>query len=120
MSQQPGEVTGAAIKQAIETRNAGMLSGFYADDAVLRIIDRNHPPSRPQVVSGREAIGTYWNDVCGRAMTHDVAQSVADGNALAFSETCTYPDGVKVACLAMIELERGKIARQTVVQAWDE
>jgi ketosteroid isomerase-like protein len=120
MVKTPDGVTGAAIKQAIETRNARMLAGFYADDAVLRVIDRNNPPSRPRIVRGRTAIATFWDDICSRAMTHEVAYSVAQGDALAFSQDCAYPDGAKVFCLAMVELDQGKIARQTVVQAWDE
>ena len=31
-----------------------------------------------------------------------------------------YPDGTKVLCVAMADLKGGKIARQTIVQAWDE
>jgi hypothetical protein len=33
---------------------------------------------------------------------------------------CAYPDGMKVLSFAMCELKGGKIARQIVVQAWDE
>ena len=113
-------VTGAAIKQAIESRDGRALASFYADDALLRIVDRNNPPSKPREVKGRNAITTFWDDICSRAMTHRVETSVASGNQIAFSQACTYPDGMKVLCLAMCELNGGKIARQTVVQAWDE
>jgi hypothetical protein len=44
----------------------------------------------------------------------------ASASKLAFSQACAYPDGMKVLCLALCELKAGKIARQTVVQAWDE
>ena len=113
-------VTGDALKQAIESRDGGMLSSFYTDDALLRIVDRNNPPSRPREVKGRTAITTFWDDICSRAMTHRVETSITNGNRLAFSQACTYPDGMKVLCLALCELNGGKIARQTVVQAWDE
>ena len=113
-------VTGAAIKQAIESRDSRALASFYADDALLRIVDRNNPPSKPREVKGRNAITTFWDDICSRAMTHRVETSVASGNQIAFSQACAYPDGMKVLCLAMCELNGGKIARQTVVQAWDE
>jgi hypothetical protein len=53
-------------------------------------------------------------------MTHEVNFSVAEGDRLAFSQACAYPDGARVFCLAMLELKDGKIAHQTVVQAWDE
>ncbi len=109
-----------ALKQAIENRDGRMLTSFYADDAQLRIVDSNNPPSKPREVQGRAAIGAFWDDICSRAMTHKVDSSVASGNRVAFTQACTYPDGVKVLCLAMCELKGGKIARQTVVQAWDE
>ena len=110
----------SAIKQAIETRNAEMLSGLYASDAVLRVIDRNNPPSKPREVKGRQAITTFWDDICSRAMTHEVNINSTEGNHLAFTQACAYPDGAKVFCAAMVELDGGKIVRQTMVQAWDE
>jgi ketosteroid isomerase-like protein len=113
-------VTGPAIKQAIESRDGRMLASFYADTATLRIVDRSNPPSKPREINGKDAISAYWEDICSRAMTHTVETTVTEGNRLAFSETCLYPDGAKVFCQAMLELEDGKIARQAVVQAWDE
>jgi ketosteroid isomerase-like protein len=113
-------VTGADIKRAIEGRDGRMLASFYANDATVRVIDRNNPPSRPREIRGKSAIAAFWDDICGRAMTHDVAFSVAEGNRLAFSQACSYPDGAKVFCLAMVQLKDGKIADQTLVQAWDE
>ena len=109
-----------SLKQAIEGRDGKTLSGFYADDAVLTIIDRNNPPSRPREIAGRAAIAAYWDDVCGRAMTHTVETTIADGQSLAFTETCNYPDGTKVFCAAMLDVKDGSIKRQTMVQAWDE
>lgn len=120
MDAKTNAVTGAAIKQAIETRDGRMLASLYAEDALLRIVDRNNPPSKPREVKGKAAIGTFWDDICSRAMTHRVETSIAQGNQLAFSQACAYPDGMKVLCLAICDLKGGKIARQTVVQAWDE
>jgi SnoaL-like domain len=120
MAAKANGVTGAGIKRAIEGRDARMLSGYYADDAELRIIDHSNPPSRPRQITGRSAIATFWDDICSRAMTHEVNISVADASRIAFTQSCAYPDGGKVFCVAIVELDRGKIARQTAVQAWDE
>lgn len=120
MSAKANGVTGAAIKQAIESRDGRKLASFYADAATVHIIDRNNPPSKPREIRGKAAIGTFWDDICGRAMTHEVAATVADSNRLAFTQSCAYPDGAKVFCLAMLHLQDGKIVHQTVVQAWDE
>jgi ketosteroid isomerase-like protein len=120
MSVMTKPVTAAAIKQAIEGRDGRMLASFYADDAVVRVVDRDNPPSKPREISGRAAIDAYWDDVCGRAMTHKVESTVAEGNRLAFTQACSYPDGAKVLCMSVLELRAGAIVRQTAVQAWDE
>lgn len=112
-------VTVAALKRAIEGRKGSAFAGMYADDAVLQVIDRDNPPSKPHSLQGRSAIASYFEDVCGRDMTHKVEAGVAVGNRLAFTQSCAYPDGTKVFCSAMIDLKGGKIARQVVVQAWD-
>jgi hypothetical protein len=82
------DVTVAEIKLAIEGRNAQALSGFYADNAVLRIIDSDNPPSRPREIRGKAAIGEYYADVCGRNMNHKVEAGLADRNHLAFTQSC--------------------------------
>ena len=33
---------------------AAALAGFYADDAVVRIIDRDNPPSKPRNLEGKK------------------------------------------------------------------
>jgi ketosteroid isomerase-like protein len=112
-------VTVVGLKRAIEGRKASALASLYADDAIVQVIDRNNPPSKPRRLKGRGAIAAYFEDVCGRDMTHKVEAGVAVGNRLAFTQSCAYPDGTKVYCSAMIDLKGGKIARQVVVQAWD-
>jgi ketosteroid isomerase-like protein len=107
MDAKTNAVTGDALRQAIESRDGRMLSSFYTDDALLRIVDRNNPPSRPREVKGRTAITTFWDDICSRAKTHRVETSIADGNRLAFSQACAYPDGMKVLCLALCDLKGG-------------
>jgi ketosteroid isomerase-like protein len=120
MLQTKDAVNSTSIKKAIEGRDGAMLSGFYADDAVVRVIDRNNPPSKPREIRGKASITTFWDDICGRAMSHKIESSVTEGDRLAFTENCAYPDGTKVYCATVVELKNGRIARQTVVQAWDE
>ena len=107
------------LRQAIETRDGQTLASFYADDATLRIIDQMNPPSKPQEIKGREAIKAYYDDVCGRTMTHRVDTGIQQGDRVAFTQTCTYPDGNRVFCSANLELANGKIVRQVSIQAWD-
>jgi hypothetical protein len=53
-------------------------------------------------------------------MTHHVRHSVPDAGGAAFTEACRYPDGTNVICATVLRLSDGRIAEQTVVQAWDE
>jgi ketosteroid isomerase-like protein len=107
------------LKRAIEGRDARGLIGLYDDDALLRIIDHDHPPSQPLDIKGKQAIAAYYDDVCGRAMTHKVSDTLSGDQALSFTQTCNYPDGTKVFCAAVLEIKADKILRQTCVQAWD-
>ena len=109
----------SALSRAIEARDSAAIRGFYADTAKVTVIDRDHPPSKPQQVDGRTAIAAYFDDVCGRTMTHRVENSCLDADRLAFTQACAYPDGKRVVCSAMAELSGGKIVNQTIVQAWD-
>jgi hypothetical protein len=109
----------AALKRAIEGRNARALSSFYDNGATLHVVDRDNPPSRPNNIAGKKAISDYFSDVCRRDMTHKLLKGVADNKHIAFTQSCAYPDGTRVLCSTMIELKGGKIAKQTVVQAWD-
>jgi hypothetical protein len=112
-------VSAAELKRAVEGRNAKALVAMYADNAQLSIIDHDNPPTRPRELNGKQAIAAYFDDVCGRAMTHHVDDTVSDGDSLSFTQTCVYPDGAKVFCAATLQSKDGKIVRQTMVQAWD-
>jgi hypothetical protein len=107
------------LRRAIENRDGMTLAGYYADDAVLRIIDQMNPPSQPKEIKGSAAIAAYYDDVCGRTMTHRVDTGMMDGDQLAFTQTCTYPDGKRVFCASTMELLGGRVVRQTSIQAWD-
>jgi hypothetical protein len=108
-----------ALRRAVEGRDGRALASFYASDAVLRIVDAVNPPSRPLEIKGHDAIAAYYTDVCGRAMTHRVEFGITEGDRLAFTQDCTYPDGKRVFCSATLDLAGGKIVRQLAVQAWD-
>ncbi len=108
------------LRRAIEERDAETLAGLYADDAQLRIVNRNAPPSYSSLLRGRDVIADYFHDVCGRAMTHRIEREVLGEERVAFNEECEYSDGTRVLCAAMLELEDGRITRQTNVEVWDE
>jgi ketosteroid isomerase-like protein len=109
-----------ALRRGIEERDAATLLGLYAEDAELHVVDRNDQPSHPKIIHGRDAIGAYFADVCGRDMTHKIERLVASEHNAAFVQACRYPSGAQVLCIAVLDLKDGLITRQSGVQAWDE
>ena len=110
----------ARFCDAVEKAEVSTQVGMYADDAVVTIADRINQPGTPRVLHGRDEVAEWLTDVCGRDMSHHVEHGVADARGAAFSEACRYPDGTNVLCATVMELRDGQIARQTIVQAWDE
>lgn len=115
----PNTITIAGLRKAVETRDARSLKALYADNAVLTIIDTDHPPSKPRMIKGAAKIGEYLDDVYGRDMTHTLDNGILDGRHLAFVEGCRYADGTHVVASAMADLGPHGIVKQTIVQAWD-
>jgi hypothetical protein len=109
-----------ALVAAIEGRNADALTALYADDATITMLDRDHPPAAPLVVSGREEINAYYRDICGRNIDHSVQGLVADGAGLAFEQQCRYPEGTQVVCVTVASVIGGRIQHQTASQTWDD
>ncbi|HET6532742.1 MAG TPA: nuclear transport factor 2 family protein [Actinoplanes sp.] len=108
-----------ALTRAIESRDADGVLAFYADDATLTLVDRDHPPSAPTVLTGRDRIAGYYTDICGRNMDHQVHDAVATPDRLAYAQHCRYPDGTRVLCVTVATVRDGKIRTQTATQAWD-
>ena len=120
----PNTVTLSEFRKAVEGNDAKALAAFYADDAELRVIDQDHPPSRPLVLKGKPAIRAMLESVLGpagaenRSNFHiisnpqiDIAQ---DGNSARATSRYLFvmrgPDGRPVPSLAGIyrdELVRG-------------
>jgi hypothetical protein len=110
----------AELKRAIEQRDAAAQTAMFAEDAEFVQVDKANPPSNPQKLVGRAAIGELLGDIFGRDMTHQVSGLVADGDHVSYTIDCRYPDGSRVMCMASLELRDGQIVKQTGIQAWDE
>ncbi len=79
------------LRRGIEHRDFDALISLYADDAELRVVNKNSTPSSPMELHGKEEIAEMLRDVCGRAMTHHVEDEVLGDNRVAFNEMCEYP-----------------------------
>lgn len=108
-----------ALSDAIERDDADGQAELYAPDAIVEIVDRDHPPASPTVIRGREAIRAALADVTSRELTHSVESAVTDGSRAAVLVRCRYPGGAVVVCSTTLELDGGLIAREVRVQAWD-
>ncbi|MFG2636580.1 nuclear transport factor 2 family protein [Streptomyces sp. NPDC048362] len=107
------------LRRGIEGNTGNTLLSLYADDAEIRIVDRDHEPSHPTVLHGRGKIAELLDDIYSRDMTHKLEQCVMQGDRAAFSESCEYADGTRVLAESMVVLRDGKITEQVMVQAWD-
>lgn len=108
-----------ALSAAIESRDADGVLAWYATDAVLTVLDHDHPPAAPLVLTGREQIGAYYRDICARNIAHQVRDAVSTPGGLAYTQHCRYPDGLAVVCATVATTEAGKIRTQTAIQVWD-
>jgi ketosteroid isomerase-like protein len=115
-----GKLDFEALRRAEEQHDLDAMLDLYADDAEIRIVNRNTPPSSPYVLRGKEAIAEYLRDVFGRDLKHQVENEVVGEDRLAFNVACEYPDGKRVLAAETVDVRDGKIVRQVEVVAWDE
>ncbi len=106
--------------RAVEERDAATQLSMYSPNATVTIADKIAQPGSPQVLSTREQIKDWLEDLYGRDMTHKVQHRVEDNGGAAFTLGCRYPDGTNVLCATVFRVDDGQISDQTVVQVWDE
>ena len=110
----------ARFARAAEERDAVTQLSMYGPAATVTIIDKITQPGSPRVLSTREEIKSWLEDMYGRDLTHSVGHRVLDDTGAAYTVACRYPDGTNVLCATVITLDGGQIADQTVIQVWDE
>jgi ketosteroid isomerase-like protein len=118
--QATGQLDFEVLRRAQEQRDLDAMLDLYADDAEMRIVNRNTPPSSPYVVRGKEAIAEYLRDVFGRDMSHSIENEVVGEDRVAFNVACEYADGTRVLASENLEVRDGKVVQQVEVVAWDE
>ena len=55
-----------ALRRAAEGKDAETMLDLYAEYAEYVRVDRNHTPSSPMTLRGKEAIAEYYRDVFAR------------------------------------------------------
>jgi ketosteroid isomerase-like protein len=109
-----------SFTRAAEARDASTQLSMYGQDAVVTIVNKVSQPGSPRVLRGREEIGAWLEDTYARDMTHKVQHTISDEAGAAYTQACRYPDGTKVLCGTVIQLDGGVISGQTVLEVWDE
>lgn len=108
------------LRGALESSDLERVMECYADDARLDVVDHAHQPAHPMSLRGKEQIRSFYQDIFGRQMTHHMNHEAMSNGHLSFVEECEYPDGCHVLAAQFVDIEGDKIARQLVIQAWDE
>ena len=96
-----------------------VLLGLYADDVELIQIDRDHPPSDARVRSGKAVLEGMFEHCARAGVSASVENAVAGEGRAAATITCEFPGGRKVVANSILEIEGGRIARETQVTAGD-
>ncbi len=108
------------LHDGLERCDVNKIMALYDDNAELSIIDHDHPPSAPRVLSGKQAISDYFKDILSRPLSHHVDDVLLADSHMAFTDSCEYPDGSRVYTSSMATMKDGRIIKEVDVQAWDE
>lgn len=108
------------LEDAIEHCDLNLLLDCYTGDAEVRIIDRDHPPSAPLDLYGKDAIREHYQRECEGGQHHHVDQTVVSDEHITITESTLYPDGRRAMAIEVYALDNGKVFRQTVMQTWDD
>ena len=107
----------AALQEAIEQNDVSSLGSLYADNAVLRIIDRNHPSGAPLELHGKTDIADYINHISSLYLTTHVVDDVIGENCLAFYREVCVSGSAPVISTAIADLHNRKTVCQANVEA---
>jgi ketosteroid isomerase-like protein len=108
-----------AFREAFERKDAGRWTEFYAEDAHWIEYKPSAPPRAPIRMIGKAQIKEFIEAVSRSDLEIAIADEVVDDERVAFSVTCTFPDGKRVYEQVIVQLRGGKVARQIDVEAWD-
>jgi len=109
------------LRLGIERCDVDLLLGFYADDALLSIVNADVPQGSPFELSGKAEISKHLRAVFGQGASHRVEREEIAGeeDVTMFREVCEYPDGSRVVVTMTLEVRGGMIVRQVDVVTRD-
>lgn len=108
-----------AMREAHHANDPDRLTSFYAEDAVIHVVDATHPPSKPLELKGHEQIREFMADICSRDMTHEIEDAAVGLDTVSWTTACRYSTGERVLATDFAKVRDGQIIEDTIVQAWD-
>lgn len=111
-----------ALRRAVENLDAELLASLYADDAEVRVVGHEAPPSSPVILRGREEIAEAYREAYGgQHFIQRVESAVVGEDHLALRVAAEYPDGKRELCGVFLDLDKdAKIARNTTIHVEEE
>ena len=104
-----------ALRHAIERCDPDLILGFYAEEAILSIVNAQAQRIIPFELCGKAEIAKHLRAAFGQETSHRVVGEVVGENRVTFREVCEYPDGGRVVVETTLEVRDGKIVRQVDV-----
>jgi len=108
-----------ALRHAIERSDPDLMLGFYAEDALLSILNADAPHAPAFELRGKGEIAKHLRVAFGQEASHHVEREVVGEDRVTFLEACEYSDGGRVWVETTLEVRDGKIVRQVDVVASD-
>lgn len=108
-----------ALRHAIEQPDPDLMLGFYAEEALLSIVNVHTPHAPPLELRGKWEIAKHLQATFGQEASHRVEQEVVAEDRVTFREACEYSDGDRIVVETTLEVRDGRIARQVDVVASD-
>ena len=109
----------AAFKRALETQHAAGWVSFYTADAELIEYRHASPPSAPNIMRGREMIGSFIQRVSSQPLKLTVEDEIVGDGRAAFRLTVELDNRRRIIEHIMIYFSDGESVRQIDVEAWD-
>ena len=104
---------------AIQERDADRIIAAYAPDAIVHLLDPDHPPQSPRTLTGRAALASWIRDICSPDVTHRVVDLVDAGDMVSFTDQARYRPGTQEWSISVAAIDDGLIVRQRMLSVWD-
>ena len=101
-----------ALRRAIERGDPDSMLEFYADDAMVRVLNGAAVSFE---VEGKAEVAKYLRAIHARPANHRVENEVLAEGRIRFEESCEYLDGARTVVETRLEIRKGEISRQVDV-----